>query len=354
MKPSIAFYAPLKSPNHQTPSGDRTIARGLLNALSGLGDVTLVSEFRSRDGAGDRDTQFDLITQAESEADRLIAKGGWDAWVTYHNYYKAPDLIGPKVCAALNIPYHLIEASRASKRLTGPWAEFARKAENASDAAKVIYYFTEQDHYALARDKPADQTLVHLKPFLDRADLPAVEARTSKGLLLSVGMFRFGDKLKSYANLAAALALVTASDWSLEIVGAGEAEEEVHALFAPFGTRVSFLGELSSDDVSRKMQAADVFVWPGVNEAFGMVYLEAQAQGTAVVAENRPGVCDVVGPASALVLQNDAQAFAAAIDAALSKPRDPDAHQSYVFDAHLRGSAVRTLRDTMTLTARAL
>lgn len=351
MTRAIAFYAPLKSPNHPTPSGDRTMARGLLNALSALGDVGLVSDLRSRDGIGDAQVQSELIEHAKKEAERLIVQGGWDAWVTYHNYYKAPDLIGPQVCKALRIPYHLIEASRASKRLDGPWRKFAKRAEAASDAARVIYYFTEHDHFALRRDKPAGQRLVHLKPFLDRDDVPLVPKSKASATLLAVGMFRHGDKAQSYAHLAAALAHVTIPDWTLNIVGAGEAEDEVRQMFAPFDSKVSFLGELPATKVAHEMQKADVFVWPGVNEAFGMVYLEAQANGTPVVAEDRPGVRDVVGPDSVLVAQNDAVSFARAIDATLSNSRDLRVHQSYVSGTHLRSSAVQTLRETLTFKA---
>ena len=348
MSRSIAFYAPLKSPHHPTPSGDRTMARGLANVLGQIGTVDLVSDLRSRDGVGDSDVQARIIAEADAEAEVLIAHHDWDVWVTYHNYYKAPDLIGPKVCAALGIPYYLIEASRAQKRLKGPWAHFAKRAEAACDAAQAIYYFTEQDRFALDRDAPDGQVLHRLHPFLDRDELPVVNKVKKDGSLLAVGMFRKGDKLASYTNLAAALVHVQAAYWTLEIVGAGEAEAEVRTLFAPFGERVSFLGELPAPDVMQKMITADVFVWPGVNEAFGMVYLEAQAAGTPVIAEYRAGVRDVIGPASTLSPQDDAKAFGAAIDDILRKPRDVNAHRQYISEAHLRGTAVATFRETLT------
>ena len=325
-----------------------------MNALSELGDVNLVSEFRSRDGVGDKDVQSALIKKAEAEAAQLIAQGGWDTWVTYHNYYKAPDLIGPRVCKELGIPYHLIEASRASKRLTGPWATYAERAEAASDAARVIYYFTEHDHFALKRDKPVEQSLVHLKPFLDRADVSPVKGQRSAQTLMAVGMFRHGDKVASYANLADALTYVTAADWTLHIIGAGDAEDEVRALFERFGARVEFLGRMTAEDVQSQLMQAKAFIWPGVNEAFGMVYLEAQAAGLPVVAEDRPGVRDVVGPASTLVEPQSAAAFAKALDDVLLQPLNAASHQSYVTEHHLRGSAVAVLRDTLTFARRPL
>ena len=44
----IAFYAPLKSPDHPDPSGDRTVARLLLQALKKSGaEVKIASRFRA-------------------------------------------------------------------------------------------------------------------------------------------------------------------------------------------------------------------------------------------------------------------------------------------------------------------
>nr|WP_325249343.1 glycosyltransferase family 4 protein [Amylibacter sp.] len=343
MTRKIAFYAPLKSPNHATPSGDRTIARGLMNALGSLGGVDLVSEFRSRDGAGDGQLQADLITRAKAESARLLDSGArWDAWVTYHNYYKAPDLIGPRVCSALGIPYHLIESSRSPKRLNGPWSRFARLADAASDAAAVIFCFTGRDLPELENARPPRQKLVHLRPFLDRTDLPASGGRKGGKTLLAVGMFRTGDKLASYQNLAAALARIKTPDWSLRIVGAGVAEPEIRALFAPFKSQITFVGALDTDGVAAEMAGADVFVWPGVNEAFGMVFIEAQAAGLTVVAEDRVGLRDVVGPQGHLTPPDDPVSFAAAIDSAINRGSQAKDVREYARN-HLRGAAEQTL-----------
>ena len=142
----LAFYAPMKSPTHPVPSGDRKIARSLIAALKHMGaEVTLASTLRSRDGKGDESVQHSLQDAAQSEVDRLSPRGraaGWQAWITYHNYYKAPDLIGPGVSRALQIPYIVIEATRARKRLTGSWSRYAEAAETATDAADVVFYLS--------------------------------------------------------------------------------------------------------------------------------------------------------------------------------------------------------------------
>ena len=110
----------MKPPDHPTASGDRQVARLLIEALERLGHtVGIVSRLRTwrQDPAGD-----DGITaDSRAEANRIVAEGGLDLFLTYHLYHKAPDLIGPAVADALEIPYVVIEASHAEHRRGGPW-----------------------------------------------------------------------------------------------------------------------------------------------------------------------------------------------------------------------------------------
>ncbi len=293
---TVAVYAPLKAPDHPVPSGDRAMARALIAALELAGYTPqVVSGLRIYDGRGDAGLQADLVAKAQMEIDRLLASdqaAGWTHWLTYHNYYKAPDLIGPVVCRALGIPYLQVESTRASKRLEGPWAAFATASEAACNAADAVLYLTERDSQALRRDAPEGQRLIHLHPFLARADLPAQSDLS--GPMLSVGMMRHGDKLASYALIAQTLALIRHQDWQLDIVGDGPARDEVAALMAPFGGRVQLRGMQTGHALDAYYAYASLLLWPGVNEAFGLTYLEAQAAGIPVVAQDRDGVRDVV------------------------------------------------------------
>ncbi|MCZ4258872.1 glycosyltransferase family 4 protein [Sulfitobacter sp. G21635-S1] len=317
----LAFYAPLKPPDHPTPSGDRAMARGLMTALERTGaEVTLASTLRSRDGSGDTALQASLFAQAEEQIARLIPQGRrerWQAWVSYHNYYKAPDLIGPAVAGALGIPYLQVESTRARKRLAGPWADFTAAAESAADAAAVIFYVTARDAETLRRDAPTGQHLIHLRPFLCRDTLP--DAAALSGPMLSVGMMRAGDKLASYRIITETLTLLE-GDWALEIAGDGPARAEVAALMAPFGDKVRILGALTEDALQGAYARASLLFWPGVNEAFGLTYLEAQAAGLPVVAQNRPGVRDVLAPGIYPAPGAGAAALAHRLTALLAKP----------------------------------
>lgn len=302
---TIAFYAPMKPPTHPTPSGDREIARGILKALGANDqgwDIKLASTLRTYDGRGNIQAQKELMAEAVCEAAKLIAQGqkeGWAAWFSYHNYYKAPDLLGPIVTKALDIPYILLEATRAKKRLNGPWANFAHSAEDACDHADVIFYFTQHDRQSLAQHRCNDQQITHLPPFLMRENLKVhSRIKPTENTILSVGMMRSGAKVKSYELIAKTLGYLATPDWHLNIVGDGPARGEVENLFEPLSEHITFLGQLRKPELSQFYETSSVFLWPGVNEAFGMVFLEAQAAGLPIVALNLPGVCDVIAPST--------------------------------------------------------
>ena len=324
--------------------------------------VEVASRLRCYDGQGDENLQQQLAEQAEAEVQRLLeSTDEWQAWITYHNYYKAPDLVGQSVCRSLNIPYFVIEASIAKSRLTGPWASFAASADNATRSADCVFYLTEQDRRALAKHKPPHQKLVRLPPFLNQTDLPAKQNITRPdNRLLAVGMHRYGDKLESYRILADALIHLKSSDWRLSIVGDGSARADIEKMFAGFGKQVVFLGQLDRTEINAAYQQATVFVWPGVNEAFGMVYLEAQAAGIPVVAQDRSGVREVIASSESLVPvsperqsepQDDAKALALRIDkilgdSALQESMVKTAYE-FIRSQHLLDSAARTLTEQL-------
>ena len=352
----LAFYAPLKSPDHPVPSGDREIAQSLMAALAtnSLGlELTLASELRCYDGQGDESAQQKIRDKAGAEVERILdSTEDLQAWVTYHNYYKAPDLIGPVVSQHLKIPYLLIEASIAKSRLSGPWADFAASADFATAAADVVFYLTEKDRVALEKHRPEKQKLVHLAPFLNLTELPEVSSlQRNKNQLLAVGMHRYGDKFESYRIIVDTLRHLETPDWQLLIIGDGPARTEIESMFAPFGKQVTFLGQCDRSAVTTAYQQSSVFVWPGVNEAFGVVYLEAQAAGLPVVAQDRAGVREVIATSQSLSLVGDSQSIARTIDCLLDNPSEhqsvAQAGRDFIRSRHLLGSAASTLSEQL-------
>jgi glycosyltransferase involved in cell wall biosynthesis len=129
-------------------------------------------------------------------------------------------------------------------------------------------------------------------------------------------MMRAGDKLASYEILAEALSEIAGLPWALDVVGDGEARSRVEALFERVGDRVRFHGQLDDRETLGSLYTgADLLLWPAVNEAYGMVLLEAQAHGCAVVAGSFGGVPSVVhhGETGLLTRPGDPADFARAV-----------------------------------------
>jgi len=336
----VAFYAPMKSPDHPVPSGDRRMARLFLRALEMTGaDVQVASHLRSFDKSGDAAAQRLLRDKALREADNLIAAYSQqpetkpDLFFTYHVYHKAPDWIGPKIADALDIPYYIAEASHAPKQQNGPWQLGYDAAEHAIRAAGRVLHMTRLDGACLEPLMSSPSRLVHFPPFIEptpmAADLPqaanwvrdAGGSETRKNLL-AVGMMRDGDKFNSYKQLAEVLPHLSGSDWQLLIVGDGPRRPDVEALFAPFTEQVIFLGERSEADLVSLYEYADLYIWPACGEAFGMAFLEAGRAGLPAVSCQIRGVPDVVadGVSGILVAAGDVSNMAAAADRLLADP----------------------------------
>ncbi|MEL7466860.1 MAG: glycosyltransferase [Pseudomonadota bacterium] len=343
----------MKSPNHSTPSGDREIARLTLKALDLAGFApALASELRIIDLAGDREVQIALMANANDAAAALIDQlrdDPPDLWFTYHCHYKAPDLIGPVVARDLSIPYAISEPSISPKRRDGPWAQFAAASDAAIAQADALFWTTERDRPALSNAGHSSK-MTHLPAFTEPGPDPAVRPKSSPVLqLLTVAMMRPGDKVESYLRLAAALQHLSIS-FHLTIIGDGPAASEVKALFSPFAENVTFAGRIDDRTQLRAiMDQADLFLWPGVGEGVGMVFLEAQAAGLPVIAEDHAAAREVVHHPCAPP-PNDPNAYAKAITYLADAERRAAASASarqHVLERHSLAAAARILRNTL-------
>jgi glycosyltransferase involved in cell wall biosynthesis len=327
----IAFYAPLKPPDHPTPSGDRRVARLLLDALRLAGhEPFLASHLRSFDPVGRPFRQKKLAAHGRQAAERLTAR--WRAqpeaaprlWFTYHLYYKAPDWLGPAVSAALGIPYVVAEASFATKRAGGPWDIGHQAVEAALRRADRVIGLNTADRGSVLPLLAHPDRYVALPPFLDARPYQSSRREpTNPPRLITVAMMRPGDKLSSYSVLGTALEKLLDLPWSLEVIGDGSARAEVEAALAPLGDRVRYAGALDEPAIATHLADADIFVWPAINEAFGMALLEAQASGLPVIAGNSGGVGDIVADSETGLLAppGDVDGFATAVRALLTDPK---------------------------------
>lgn len=313
----IAFYAPLKSPDHGVPSGDRQMARALIKALEFAGHVvSVVSQLRSFSRTPHND---ELRQKAGRQAVELVSQWGDtppDLWFTYHPYYKAPDFLALEILKTTNIPLVTAEASLAIKRDNDEWASSQNSVRELLSQSRANFYFTGRDVPGLLTQVPENK-LTYLPPFIDvESDTPKNRPTDGPIQLITVAMMRAGVKIESYGMLAKALKRIGNEDWQLTIVGDGNQRLDVEAMFDSFQPgKIQWVGEVTPEMISPFLVKADVFVWPGFGEAYGLAYLEAQAEGLPVVAQNTHGVPYVVnnGETGCLVELGDEKAYAQAI-----------------------------------------
>ena len=313
----ISFYAPLKSPEHPVPSGDRQMARALIKALEFTGyEVDVVSNLRSFSTTPHNEEIRQLVINEAQNIVERWADSPPDLWFSYHPYYKAPDFLALEVLKSVAIPIVSAESSLAFKRDEDEWSDSQKDVRRLLRQAKASFYFTDRDLPGLMSEVSPDR-LIHLPPFIDIA--AKNQPRTGKNSpiqLVTMGMMRGGVKYESYAMLARALGRIAQADWHLTIIGDGDNRAGVEKLFGGFAVdKISWAGEVAPHEVPSLLAQGDVFVWPGYGEAYGLAYLEAQAAGLPVVAQNTHGVPFAVkdGETALLVTTDDDKAYAQAV-----------------------------------------
>lgn len=325
----IGVYAPLKAPDHPNPSGDRTMARLLQAALHQAGvETELISRLRMYD-RGDAHRQRRLVRLAHRCAERshrLAPTTPFDAILTYHCYHKAPDVLGRRLAALWNLPYVLVEASISPKHAHGPWGVGYAEAMMSIRAADVVLAMSEVDVRGLRPFLAVETGLIRLAPFTDRTP-PYVPRQRLPGRpveLLTVAMMRQGAKRRSYTILIDALerSLEVGIEWRWTVVGDGAERAAIEAAASVLGDRTRFVGAAPPEALPALYQAADLFVWPAIDEAYGMVLLEAQAHGLPVLAGRTHGVPEIVvaGETGLLTEIADVRAFACGLQTLLGDP----------------------------------
>lgn len=319
----LAFFAPMKPPSHPAPSGDRTMARALMQIFDSMGyAVELASDLRIFLRTPDDHAEAERLQRA-AEAERARLRTAWqsrppDLWVCYHPYYKSPDLLGPPLCREFGVPWITLEASLSHRRRIGAWTGFQDHVFEAVRGARINICLTERDRAGLLENAP-EIAVARLRPFIDLPDPPPPAPRDPNHLI-TVAMMRPGDKTQSYQILARALAEITDLNWRLTIVGDGPLRGEIEGLFDGLSDRMTWAGQRDGAGVRALLGTASVFVWPGCGEAFGLAYLEAQAMGLPAIALRVAGVPEVIadGESGLLVApgnsaEDSAHSYAAAL-----------------------------------------
>lgn len=349
----LLFYAPFKPLDHGNPSGDLAIAKSLHGFLTGRGHrVTPVSPLRAR-WIYWKPWRWPAILREMFRSLRALERERPDLWLTYHTYYKAPDLLGPFACRHSNVPYVIFQGIYSTKRRK-KIRTLAGFHLNRRALLSAGHVFTNKraDLTNLLRLLPA-RKVTYVAPGIFPARFPfdadaraALRRRWDTGdtpVVITAAMFRPGVKSNGLSWVIRSCGKLMASGvkFQLVILGDGREREALKSLAdRHLPGNVRFAGKIPREKMHRYYSAGDLFVFPGIRESLGMVFLEAQSCGLPVVAFDNGGVPEVVARdrTGFLTPPFAASAFTAAIrrlveDESLRKKMGAEASR-YVRSAH--------------------
>lgn len=148
-------------------------------------------------------------------------------------------------------------------------------------------------------------------------------------VVLTVARLDPGERYKGYDRILEALPSLLAECGKVRFIVAGQGGDRQRAegIAAELGVSqaVTFAGFVPDAELADHYRLADAFAMPSVGEGFGIVFLEAMACGTPVLAGNRDGSVDALdgGRLGKLVNPDDAAEIADGI-AQLLHRRGPD------------------------------
>jgi glycosyltransferase involved in cell wall biosynthesis len=331
----IAFYAPFKPLGHAHPSGDLTIGTGLSQFLKTRGHLLEdISRLRAR-WIYWKPWLLPLTIKARKRSLQRCRSSGANLWLTYHSYYKAPDLLGPFCSRRLRLPYVIFQGIYSTKRRKHwrTWAGFVLN-RRALIAADHVFTNRKSDLLNLERTVPG-QRLTYVVPGIlpqefgfdgeARCQLRQEWGLKEEVVVLTAAMFRPGVKSEGLSWVIRSCGELVRQKHPLHLVIAGDGKEapRLRRLAEEWlPGRVHFLGKIPREGMHRFYSSGDLFAFPGIRETLGMVYLEAQSCGLPVVAFADGGVPEVVadGETGYLVPPFDAKEFTEAIARLYSNP----------------------------------
>jgi glycosyltransferase involved in cell wall biosynthesis len=349
----ILFYAPFKPLGHPHPSGDLITATGIYNYLEKQGhELIVASRLRCR-WMYWKPWLWPRLIFERRRLVQQFANASIDLWFTYHSYYKAPDLLGTVVSRKLQIPYVIFQGIYSTKRRRRLKTRLGFYLnENTLSAADHIFANKRVDLLNLKRLVP-ESRLSFISPGLKpdefcfdanaRNDLRAQWKVGDDPVVLSAAMFRPGVKTEGLTWVIRTCGELFRSGHNLWLVIAGDGKEKakLHRLAQDhLPGRVRFVGKVPRNDIYRFYSAGDLFVFPGIHESLGMVYLEAQSCGLPVVGFENAGVPEAVqnSRTGILVPMYDSDLFADAITRFLTntdlRQKMGKTAQAYVREVH--------------------
>ena len=143
-------------------------------------------------------------------------------------------------------------------------------------------------------------------------------------LIITIGRLLNTEAYKGYDKTIEAIAKLKNINVVFHIIGKSEEIEKnrIQNLINKnsLQTQVKLIGFVNDDELTSYYQAADLFVMPSKGEGFGLVFIDAMANGLRVIGGNADGSVDAISsfPESYLVNPDDVDEIAKSISLALN------------------------------------
>ena len=302
----IAYYMPFKPMDHHNPSGDLIIGTGIFEHLKQHYTIETVSTLRARWIY----YKPSLLLKLFREQRHICKKLKHDPvtlWLSYHSYYKAPDVLGAYCSHKLGIPYIIFQgiySTKRRKKLT-TWLGFYLN-KWVLQQANVVITNKQRDYKNLQRLLPNDQILfippgIHPKQFIPDEEAGKetrknLDIKENETVVITAAMFRPGVKTRGIELVIDACSEVqkNGTTCTLLIVGDGKNRSQLEEKAQHAGCRIVFTGKIKRNAMYRYLNSADIFAFPGIEEGLGMVYLEAQSCGLPAVAYEDWGASEAI------------------------------------------------------------
>jgi glycosyltransferase involved in cell wall biosynthesis len=200
------------------------------------------------------------------------------------------------------------------------WA-FFRQVYNQADLVFVPSNYTknEIESHDFERVKVwshgVDSALYHPDKRSAKWRMQLMDGEMDKQLILYVGRLAAEKRIEWLLPV-----LKRNPNTRLAVVGGGPAQDSLRRSFK--GSATIFTGYLKGEELAQAYASADVFAFPGANETFGNVVIEAMSSGLPVVAPNSGGLLDFVeGGVNGLLFDpENPEALTRAVEHLLAEP----------------------------------
>ncbi len=201
-------------------------------------------------------------------------------WSRYDDYLKHPGFGKLDPLARLGL-----------KLLVGPMRRLDYKAAQAAD------YFIANSNFTKDQIKKyygRDATVIH-----PPVDIERFQKSGSDGLSTLRKGFVTAGRQTPYKKIDLAVKAATKLNVPLVVIGRGPDHTKLKRLA---GRSVTFLTNVSDEEIPEKFASAEAFIFPGIDD-FGIVAVEAMAAGTPAIAYNAGGALDYVNKTSGLLFK---------------------------------------------------